>query len=238
MKQRQPATPGCGDVSINSDGGALDDYLTRAVFRTPKKGEKFCGTSRGVTAIVALDSSEWGDPSLVDDRGSSFLGKQCARRSVPGLIGQHDARIQTAACHPCRIDSCRAEHSYPLRDPGEFCRECESEAADVDLDGAELHVRQASQRVAGELRFTAPKTRHSRRTIPLPVLAVDGLHEHRARQAAERLSAARRGGTRGSCSSWRTARRSSRVTSTGTGTGPGTAPGWPGFGCTTYGTPA
>jgi integrase len=43
--------------------------------------------------------------------------------------------------------------------------------------------------VAGELRFTAPKTRHSRRTIPLPVLAVDALREHRARQAAERLSA-------------------------------------------------
>lgn len=60
---------------------------------------------------------------------------------------------------------------------------------DVDLDGAELHVRQAMQRVAGELRVTAPKTRHSRRTIPLPALALDALREHRARQAAERLSA-------------------------------------------------
>ena len=45
------------------------------------------------------------------------------------------------------------------------------------------------QRVAGELRFTQPKTRHSRRTIPLPALAVDALREHRARQAAERLAA-------------------------------------------------
>ena len=60
---------------------------------------------------------------------------------------------------------------------------------DVDLDGAELHVRQAIQRVGGELHFTAPKTRHSRRTIPLPALAVDALREHRARQAAERLAA-------------------------------------------------
>ncbi len=60
---------------------------------------------------------------------------------------------------------------------------------DVDLDGAELHVRQAVQRVGGELRFTEPKTRHSRRTIPLPALAVDALWEHRARQAAERLAA-------------------------------------------------
>jgi len=61
--------------------------------------------------------------------------------------------------------------------------------ADVDLDGAELHVRQAAQRVAGELQFTAPKRRHSRRTIPLPALAVDALREHPARQAAERLAA-------------------------------------------------
>ena len=60
---------------------------------------------------------------------------------------------------------------------------------DVDLDGAELHVRQAAQRVAGELHYTAPKTRHSRRSLPLPLLAVDALKEHRARQAAERLSA-------------------------------------------------
>jgi integrase len=61
--------------------------------------------------------------------------------------------------------------------------------ADVDLDGGELHVRQAVQRVGGELRFTEPKTRHSRRTIPLPALAVDALREHKARQAADRLAA-------------------------------------------------
>ena len=60
---------------------------------------------------------------------------------------------------------------------------------DVDLDSAELQVRQTAQRVAGELQFTAPKTRHSRRSLPLPPLAVDALREHRARQAAERLCA-------------------------------------------------
>jgi integrase len=60
--------------------------------------------------------------------------------------------------------------------------------ADVDLDGGELRVRQAVQRVAGELRFTEPKTRRSRRTLPLPALAVDALREHRARQASERLA--------------------------------------------------
>ena len=61
--------------------------------------------------------------------------------------------------------------------------------ADVDLDGGELHVRQAVHRVGGELRFTEPKTRHSRRTIPLPALARDALREHKARQATDRLAA-------------------------------------------------
>jgi len=56
---------------------------------------------------------------------------------------------------------------------------------DVDIEGAELHVRQASQRVAGELHFAAPKTRRSRRSLPLPPLVVDALKEHRDRQAAE-----------------------------------------------------
>lgn len=60
---------------------------------------------------------------------------------------------------------------------------------DLDLDGAELHVRQAVRRVDGELSFTEPKTRKSRRTIPLPGLVVTALRDHRRRQASERLSA-------------------------------------------------
>ena len=60
---------------------------------------------------------------------------------------------------------------------------------DVDLAGAELHVRQAAQRVAGELRFSAPKTRRSRRAIPLPEPVVAALTSHRTRQRAERLAA-------------------------------------------------
>ena len=60
---------------------------------------------------------------------------------------------------------------------------------DVDLAAGELHVRQAAQRVAGELRFSAPKTRRSRRIVPLPELAADALRERRARQAVDRLAA-------------------------------------------------
>ena len=61
--------------------------------------------------------------------------------------------------------------------------------ADVDLAAGELHVRQAAQRIGGVLRFDPPKTRRSRRTVPLPGLCLDALRQHQTRQAAERLQA-------------------------------------------------
>jgi integrase len=72
--------------------------------------------------------------------------------------------------------------------------------ADVDLDGGELHVRQAVQRVGGQLRFTEPKTRHSRRTIPLPALALDSLREHKHVRRQIGWPPAPAGETRGWCS--------------------------------------
>lgn len=60
---------------------------------------------------------------------------------------------------------------------------------DVDFEAGEVHVRQAAQRVGGVLRFDPPKTRRSRRTLPLPGTCLDALREHKARQARERLAA-------------------------------------------------
>jgi len=59
---------------------------------------------------------------------------------------------------------------------------------DIDLALGQLHVRQAAQRVGGVLRFDAPKTRRSRRTIPLPGFCVDALRERKALQAKDRLA--------------------------------------------------
>ncbi|MFD2348219.1 site-specific integrase [Nonomuraea ferruginea] len=56
---------------------------------------------------------------------------------------------------------------------------------DVDLDSGTLEVVQTLQRVGGELRFVRPKTENSERTIPLPVICVDALKEHRRQQFAE-----------------------------------------------------
>jgi len=61
--------------------------------------------------------------------------------------------------------------------------------ADVDLEAGELHVRQALQRIDGELQFVEPKSERSRRTVALPEVAVKVLKRHRNRQRKERLKA-------------------------------------------------
>jgi integrase len=61
--------------------------------------------------------------------------------------------------------------------------------SNVDLDQEFLVVTHTLQRVDGELLFKAPKTRSSRRTIPLPNPCVEALRSHRVKQGAERLKA-------------------------------------------------
>ena len=63
--------------------------------------------------------------------------------------------------------------------------------SDVDLDHGTLRVSRGLQRVNGSLRELPPKTRRSRRTVPLPLLCVRVLREHRDRQAKERVDARR-----------------------------------------------
>jgi integrase len=59
---------------------------------------------------------------------------------------------------------------------------------DVDLAAGTLRVEQTLQRTKDGLRFVPPKTRRSRRSIPLPRPCVEALRAHRRRQARERLA--------------------------------------------------
>src|SRR6516225_6055728 len=60
---------------------------------------------------------------------------------------------------------------------------------DVDLDGAKLRVEQAlEQTQRGGLVFKAPKTRHGRRTVTLPVSTVALLRDHWKAQQEQRLA--------------------------------------------------
>jgi integrase len=61
--------------------------------------------------------------------------------------------------------------------------------ADVDLVEGTVRVRRVLERHGGEWSFKEPKSRTSRRTIPLPLVCVDQLVAHRHRQLFERRSA-------------------------------------------------
>src|SRR5206468_2643267 len=64
---------------------------------------------------------------------------------------------------------------------------------DVDLEAGLLHVRMALELVSGRPpRLVEPKTRKSRRTLPLPAAIVSQLRAHRTRQLEERLLAGAR----------------------------------------------
>jgi integrase len=62
----------------------------------------------------------------------------------------------------------------------------------VDLDGETLQVVQTLQRVGGRLQLLPPKTRTSRRTVPLPSPVVEALKAHKFAQGKERLAAGSR----------------------------------------------
>ncbi|WP_432982173.1 site-specific integrase [Dactylosporangium sp. CA-233914] len=57
--------------------------------------------------------------------------------------------------------------------------------SDVDLDAQAVTVRRTLQRVGGELRAVTPKTRTSRRTVPLIGLCVEAITAHKERQKLE-----------------------------------------------------
>ena len=59
---------------------------------------------------------------------------------------------------------------------------------DVDLDASTITVSQALQRVSGQLAFVEPKSRRSRRTIPMPPTVARSLRAHRRLQLEERLT--------------------------------------------------
>jgi integrase len=61
----------------------------------------------------------------------------------------------------------------------------------VDLDAGRLTVRQTLTVVNGRLSFQRPKTRTSRRIVPLPAVVVEALRAHRERQEKEQADAGR-----------------------------------------------
>jgi integrase len=67
--------------------------------------------------------------------------------------------------------------------------------SDVDLDAGTLRVRNALQRVDGDLRLVEPKSATSHRLVALPAVVVTALRAHRIHQLEDRLAAGARWGS-------------------------------------------
>lgn len=64
--------------------------------------------------------------------------------------------------------------------------------SDLDLAGATVTIRHALQRIDGRLVLVEPKSATSHRTLALPAIVVQALHEHAVRQRRARLLAGAR----------------------------------------------
>ncbi len=60
---------------------------------------------------------------------------------------------------------------------------------DIDFDAKTLTVKVALQAIDGKLELVSPKTKRSRRTLPLPDVLITALRTHRARQLEAKLLA-------------------------------------------------
>jgi integrase len=59
--------------------------------------------------------------------------------------------------------------------------------SDIDLDRAQIIIRRATEVTKEGVGYKEPKTRRSRRAIPLPGFAVDALRRHKGKQAEHHL---------------------------------------------------
>jgi integrase len=60
--------------------------------------------------------------------------------------------------------------------------------ADLDFDGGTMRIERSLEQTRAGLKFKQPKSRHSKRTVGLPPIAVEALQAHRRRQLELRLA--------------------------------------------------
>jgi len=169
---------------------ALDDLY---VLLLEEGGKRQQGLSRRTVRYThtiincALESAE--RKGLVTRNVARFADPPSAKSSKPP-----EPKVWTPAELRTFLDS-TADHRFAMlfhlaaltgMRRGELCGlEWES----VDLDAAELRVRQALTLVDGKPVFGPPKSRQSRRTISLDPGTVELLRKHRRRQKEARLAA-------------------------------------------------
>lgn len=151
--------------------GDLSPLFVKKVWSTLRTA---CNRARKLR-LIATNPCDFADPPKVERKEMTAL--------APAQVGQYlvafDATDLGAAVALAIGSGCRRGELLALR------------WRDVDLDGSTVRVERSletvtvvtAKRKRHELRFKEPKSKRSRRTIPLPPFAVDRLRRHRVEQA-------------------------------------------------------
>ncbi|MDT7548073.1 MAG: hypothetical protein QOE84_467, partial [Actinomycetota bacterium] len=134
--------------------------------------------------------------ALEDAVRDELIGRNVARLVRVARPQARERQPLTAAQAKTFLESARDDRHYALFVVLIVLGMRRSEALglrweDVDLDGRALQVRHTLHRQENSLVLLPPKTRRSRRTIPLPAFVADALAEHQRRQDAEKAASKR-----------------------------------------------
>jgi integrase len=178
----QHIIPTLGRVPVQQ----LKPQQVQALLNEKAAAKLSASTVRGIRAVlrVALQQGvKWqqldynaaalADPPRLPDRQAKWLDVEQAKTFLDAVAGDRLEALYRVAVSL----GLRQGEALGLR------------WDDVDLEGGQLRVSWALQRVNGHLELVEPKTKKSRRTIMMPVSVADALRQHRGRQVEERLAA-------------------------------------------------
>jgi integrase len=145
--------------AVGERRAARTAHHVRAVLRT--------ALARAVRhGLVARNAAALAEPPHVEHREVQSLDPVQVRRLLEAVRGDRDEALYLTAI----ATGLRQGELLGLR------------WTDVDLIGGTVTVRHALQRVDGSLQLVETKTARSRRTVPLPAVALDALRAHRNAQ--------------------------------------------------------
>jgi integrase len=142
--------------------------------------------ARAVLRNALGQALRWG---LIPRNVAALTDAPPEERKVPKVLTPHDARALLEAARGERFEALyHVALALGLRQ-GELLG---LRWQDVDLEAGTLRIEQTIKAVRNKLVIQSPKTRRSRRTLPLPPYVVEHLHRHRVRQLEEQLLAGKR----------------------------------------------
>jgi integrase len=128
-------------------------------------------------------AQKWG---MVPRNVATLVSAPRIRRPEAKFLAPEQVRVFLESVHGDRLEGLFTVSMLLGLRPGEALG---LHWRDVDLQAGTLAVRVALHRVEGRKQIDELKTDRSRRSIPLPGVAIAALRAHRARQLEERLAA-------------------------------------------------